>query len=112
MGCFLSCRYSRRICWSEAVIRKAALSRVSHSSHFHTFTGQGPGITGIGVAPKHRLCLCVGFLPQKPGLTPRSVNMCLVWWTKWHWVRFFPQILMFCPVRIIPPMLHFHSCIM
>ena len=33
-----------------------------------------------------------------------------LWWTKWHWERFFSQHLRF-PVSIILPLLHTHSFI-
>jgi hypothetical protein len=31
-----------------------------------------------------------------------------LWWIKWHWDRFFFQVLGFSPVNIIPPLLHIH----
>jgi hypothetical protein len=33
-------------------------------------------------------------------------SMLDLWWTKWHWNRFFLLALCFSPVNIIPPMLH------
>jgi hypothetical protein len=30
-----------------------------------------------------------------------------LWWTKWHWDRFFPPVLRFSPVSFIPPVLHY-----
>jgi hypothetical protein len=30
-----------------------------------------------------------------------------LWWTKWHWDRFFPRVLRFYPVNFIPPVLHY-----
>jgi hypothetical protein len=30
-----------------------------------------------------------------------------LWWTKWHWDRFFPRVLRFSPVNFIPPVLHY-----
>jgi hypothetical protein len=36
----------------------------------------------------------------------RGQSMWDLWW-KWHWDRFFPQILRFSPVSLIPPVLHY-----
>jgi hypothetical protein len=30
-----------------------------------------------------------------------------LWWTKWHWDRFFPRVLRFYPANFIPPVLHY-----
>jgi hypothetical protein len=30
-----------------------------------------------------------------------------LWWTKWHWDRFFLRVLRFFPVSFIPPALHY-----
>jgi hypothetical protein len=32
-----------------------------------------------------------------------------LWWTKWHWDRFFPRVLGFSPVSFIPPVLHYNE---
>jgi hypothetical protein len=29
-----------------------------------------------------------------------------LWWTKWHWDRFFPRVLRFSPNNFIPLVLH------
>jgi hypothetical protein len=31
-----------------------------------------------------------------------------LWWTKWHWGRFFSEFFGFFPTNIIPPLLHIH----
>jgi hypothetical protein len=30
-----------------------------------------------------------------------------LWWTEWHWDRFFPRVLRFSPVNFIPPVFHY-----
>jgi hypothetical protein len=45
--------------------------------------------------------LIAGLSPRRPGLAPRSIQWDL-WWTKWHWDRFFSESFGF-PVNIIPP---------
>jgi hypothetical protein len=30
-----------------------------------------------------------------------------LWWTKWHWDRFFSPLLRFSPVNFIPPVFHY-----
>jgi hypothetical protein len=30
-----------------------------------------------------------------------------LWWTKWHWDRFFPEYFSFFPVNFNPPVLHY-----
>jgi hypothetical protein len=39
---------------------------------------------------------------RRPRFAPRSTQWDL-WWTKWHWERFFSESLRFSPVNIIPP---------
>jgi hypothetical protein len=39
-----------------------------------------------------------------PGFAP-GLFTCDLWWTKWHWDRFFSEFFGFSPVRIIPPWL-------
>ena len=41
----------------------------------------------------------------KPDSMP-SQNLLDLWWTKWHWDRFFSQEFMFCLVSIITPLLN------
>jgi hypothetical protein len=41
-----------------------------------------------------------------PGTIPGQL-MWDLWWTKWHWDRFFPRVLRFSPVNFIPPVLHY-----
>jgi hypothetical protein len=36
-----------------------------------------------------------------------SWSMWDLWWTKWHWDMFFPRVLRFSPVSLIPPVLHY-----
>jgi hypothetical protein len=43
--------------------------------------------------------------PRKPGFAPGTVRVGFVV-TKWHWDRFFPQVLWFYPVSIVSPWLH------
>jgi hypothetical protein len=45
--------------------------------------------------------LIAGLSPWQPGFAPRSIQWDL-WWTKWHWDRFFSEFFGF-PVTIIPP---------
>jgi hypothetical protein len=33
-----------------------------------------------------------------------------LWWTKWHWDRFFVRVFRFSPVNIIPSCLSIHIC--
>jgi hypothetical protein len=41
-----------------------------------------------------------------PGSMPGQC-MSDLWWTKWHWDRFFSRVLRFSPVSFIPSMLHY-----
>jgi hypothetical protein len=49
--------------------------------------------------------LVAGLSPRRPGLDPGL--MWDLWWTKWHWDRFFPRVLRVSPVNLIPPVLHY-----
>jgi hypothetical protein len=40
-----------------------------------------------------------------PGSIPGQ-SMWNLWWTKWHWDRFFSDYFGFSPVSFIPPVLH------
>jgi hypothetical protein len=37
----------------------------------------------------------------------RGQSMWGLWWTKWHWDRFFPRVLRLSPVSFIPLVLHY-----
>jgi hypothetical protein len=47
--------------------------------------------------------LTTGLSPRRPKFAPGSIQWDL-WWTKWHWDRFFSESFGFPPANIIPPL--------
>jgi hypothetical protein len=48
--------------------------------------------------------LAAGLPPRRPRFDPGSVHMWDLWWTKWHWDRFFSEYFGF------PLLISFHRC--
>ena len=104
---------AEQLCGSFCYITSQTVHSLYHPPHVVQHIGTDlyskKHIRSLSTIGRWLWLLVLELSPQMPGFTVGQ-SVWDLWWTEWHWARFFSWEFWFFPVSIILAMLHTHSC--